>query len=139
MSHSQERVRIRFRGAVQGVGFRPFLHGLAALHGVSGFVLNDADGVLAEFEGTALDAFVATLNRERPPLARIDFMDVTRLQLERQHGFAIRQSEVGEDGNAQAGADAAPVAPASKSCSTPSAGFTCTHLSLARIAGHGSA
>jgi len=107
MNHSQERVRIRFRGAVQGVGFRPYLHGLAALHGVSGFVLNDADGVLAEFEGVALDAFITMLNRERPPLARIDAMDVTRLPLKRQHGFAIRESEGGTPGAAQAGADAA--------------------------------
>jgi hydrogenase maturation protein HypF len=106
MTPSQERVRIRFRGAVQGVGFRPFLHGLAVRHGISGFVLNDADGVLAEIEGTSLNAFMTTLSRERPPLARIDVMDITRLPLERQHGFAIRESEDGGDGSAQAGADA---------------------------------
>jgi hydrogenase maturation protein HypF len=107
MSTPQERIRIRFRGAVQGVGFRPFLHGLAARHGVSGFVLNDAEGVVAEIEGTALDAFMTTLNRERPLLARIDVMDVTRLPLEHQHGFAIRESEGGDGGSAQVGADAA--------------------------------
>ena len=49
-----ERLRIRVKGAVQGVGFRPFVHGLAVRCGVSGFVLNDADGVLTEIEGDDL-------------------------------------------------------------------------------------
>ena len=84
-----ERLRIRFRGTVQGVGFRPFLHGLAARHGLSGFVLNDQEGVLAEVEGMALDGFMDALQRQRPPLARIDGMDVTRVPLEGQPGFAI--------------------------------------------------
>jgi len=104
---SHERLRIRFRGAVQGVGFRPFLHGLAACHGLSGFVLNDADGVLAEIQGAAIDAFLAALQRERPPLARIDGMDITRLPLERQQGFAIRDSAGSGAGRARVAPDAA--------------------------------
>lgn len=47
------RKRFRIRGTVQGVGFRPFVFGLANELGLSGFVLNYGDGVLAEVEGLA--------------------------------------------------------------------------------------
>jgi hydrogenase maturation protein HypF len=87
-----ERLRIRVKGAVQGVGFRPFVHGLAVRCGLSGFVLNDADGVLAEVEGEALSAFLTALSQERPPLARIDTVDVTPLPRQGPQGFTIRQS-----------------------------------------------
>ena len=50
MTAQPERVRIRVRGAVQGVGFRPFVYSLATRHNMSGFVLNDSHGVLAEIE-----------------------------------------------------------------------------------------
>src|SRR3954447_7255402 len=46
-----ERTRLRIRGVVQGVGFRPFVHRLAERHGLAGFVFNDADGVVVEVEG----------------------------------------------------------------------------------------
>jgi hydrogenase maturation protein HypF len=87
-----DRLRIRVTGAVQGVGFRPFLYGLALRGGLSGFVLNDADGVLAEIEGGDLDGFLTALRRERPPLARIDTVDVTALPRQGRQGFTIRQS-----------------------------------------------
>ncbi len=45
------RLRVRVRGAVQGVGFRPFVHGLAHKFALGGFVRNDAHGVLLEVEG----------------------------------------------------------------------------------------
>ena len=38
------RVRARVTGVVQGVGFRPYVHGLATELGLSGFVLNDSLG-----------------------------------------------------------------------------------------------
>ncbi len=65
------RLRLRLRGAVQGVGFRPFAFGLAARFGLSGFVRNDAQGVLIEVEGAATAKFVAALREELPPLARL--------------------------------------------------------------------
>ena len=46
-----ERRRLRITGVVQGVGFRPFVHGLASRHELGGFVLNDGSGVLVEAEG----------------------------------------------------------------------------------------
>lgn len=101
------RLRIRLRGTVQGVGFRPFVKTLAARHGLSGFVLNDSNGVLAEIEGAATAPFLIALQNERPPLARIDGMDIAHLQLERQPGFEIRESSGQSPGRAQIGPDAA--------------------------------
>jgi len=104
---SHERLRVRFRGAVQGVGFRPFLHRMAALHGISGFVLNDPDGVLAEIEGSRLSHFLEAVRLEQPPLARIDAMEVTQLRPECQPGFVIRESAGPSTGAARIGPDAA--------------------------------
>ena len=87
-----ERLRIRVRGAVQGVGFRPFVYGLAERYGLSGFVLNDQDGVLTEIEGDSSDMFLSALRRESPTLARIDKIAVTRVPALGQPGFAIRES-----------------------------------------------
>jgi hydrogenase maturation protein HypF len=87
-----ERLRIRVTGAVQGVGFRPFVHALAARHALSGFVLNDQGGVIAEVEGGGLDDFVAALAAAPPPLARIDRVEVTPVPRRGEGGFAIRPS-----------------------------------------------
>jgi len=68
------RLRVRVEGVVQGVGFRPFVHGLATAGGLSGLVGNDTAGVFIEIEGTPgeLDRFLAALEGEAPPLAVID-------------------------------------------------------------------
>ena len=70
---SPERIRLRIRvaGIVQGVGFRPFVHGLASGLGLSGFVGNDESGVLIEAEGDpeAVRKLVAELEHNPPPLA----------------------------------------------------------------------
>jgi len=68
------RTAIRVEGIVQGVGFRPFVYTLAASLGLGGFVGNDADGVFIEVEGPPDDVkeFLAALERDAPPLARIE-------------------------------------------------------------------
>ena len=45
------RVRFEVRGAVQGVGFRPFVWRLAHALSLSGWVRNDITGVFIELEG----------------------------------------------------------------------------------------
>ena len=67
------RRRIRVRGIVQGVGFRPTVYRLATERGLGGWVLNDAEGVLIELEGPAsrIDDFLASLRDHPPPLAEI--------------------------------------------------------------------
>jgi hydrogenase maturation protein HypF len=71
---SIEGRRIKVRGLVQGVGFRPHVWRLAGEHGLSGHVLNDGGGVTAEAWGGrgALDDFIRRLRDDAPPLARID-------------------------------------------------------------------
>ena len=90
-----KRLRLRVRGTVQGVGFRPYVHGLAFRLGLSGFVLNDGDGVVLEIEGQGTDQFVHTLWDDAPPLARIDSIDVSDLPVTGQYGFTIRPSAEG--------------------------------------------
>jgi hydrogenase maturation protein HypF len=106
-SARHERLRVRVRGAVQGVGFRPFVHGLAARYQLSGFVLNDREGILAEVEGAGARSFLAALYEQAPPLARIDGVEVTCLPGEGQTGFSIRASASGGAGRTAIVPDAA--------------------------------
>ena len=73
-SADRSRRAIAVSGVVQGVGFRPFVFGLASRLGLRGFVRNGMTGVHIEVEGDAfaLDEFVAVLRSRPPPLARID-------------------------------------------------------------------
>ncbi|MEM9826301.1 MAG: carbamoyltransferase HypF [Planctomycetota bacterium] len=68
-----QRWRIRVRGMVQGVGFRPFVWRLARELDLAGWVLNDADGVLIEAEGdeSRLGEFYSRLITEAPAISHI--------------------------------------------------------------------
>lgn len=71
--------RIRIRGIVQGVGFRPTVWRIAQELGITGSVQNDGAGVLieAQAEVSTLEQFIARIQAEQPPLAQI-----TRLERE---------------------------------------------------------
>ena len=71
------RRRVRVRGTVQGVGFRPFVYRLATELALDGSVLNDADGVLVDVQGPAdvVGEFVARLETDAPALARVASVD----------------------------------------------------------------
>ncbi len=91
--------RIHVQGIVQGVGFRPFVYGLAVRHGLSGWVLNNSAGVEIEVFGppSALAAFAHALEAEKPPLAVIDRVTVQEIPAPPPDGdpapvFAIRHS-----------------------------------------------
>ncbi|HEX7581752.1 MAG TPA: carbamoyltransferase HypF, partial [Gaiellaceae bacterium] len=90
----RERHGFRVRGVVQGVGFRPFVYGLAARHGLGGFVLNDGEGVVIEAEGdsASLRAFATSLFSDAPPLARVEAVTVKSLDLRGDERFAIAAS-----------------------------------------------
>jgi hydrogenase maturation protein HypF len=89
-----ERRRFRVAGVVQGVGFRPFVYGLAIRHGLGGFVLNDGSGVVVEAEGepTALDAFAAAIGAEAPSLARVDSVVAESVVTSGEAAFRIETS-----------------------------------------------
>ncbi len=90
-----KRLKMEIRGAVQGVGFRPFVYRLATGLGLSGWVLNDIRGVFLEVEGDLerLSAFRERLRVETPPRARIRGLDESWLDPIGYEGFQIRESE----------------------------------------------
>ncbi|MEA2008938.1 MAG: carbamoyltransferase HypF [Chloroflexota bacterium] len=70
-------LRIHINGIVQGVGFRPFVYGLAISLELAGWVRNTSAGVDIEVEGdeTQLRAFSRALSEDAPPLAQIDSLE----------------------------------------------------------------
>ena len=84
--------RIRVRGQVQGVGFRPFVWQLAARMGLSGDVSNDAEGVLIHASGGRLDAFERALADEAPALAVVDAVESVAAEITDRADFVITAS-----------------------------------------------
>src|SRR6516165_6687998 len=97
-----ERLKVIVRGAVQGVGFRPFVFRLASELNLKGWVSNSSQGVCAELEGprTALDAFSMRLRKEKPPRAIIQSLESCFLDTIGYRGFEIRESEIAGDKSA---------------------------------------
>jgi hydrogenase maturation protein HypF len=91
------RTAVRVEGIVQGVGFRPFVYSLATGLGLGGLVGNDSDGVFAEVEGppAAVEAFLHSLARDAPPLARIERITTTAMRPDGTASFSIAPSEAG--------------------------------------------
>jgi hydrogenase maturation protein HypF len=89
------RTAVRVEGVVQGVGFRPFVYGLATGLGLTGLVGNDVDGVFAEVEGpdAAVSEFLERLERDAPPLARIERVSTTAMAPRQEASFVIAPSE----------------------------------------------
>ncbi len=87
--------RIRVRGVVQGVGFRPTVWHLGRQHGLTGQVLNDGEGVLIDVWGATsqLDEFVTALDKQSPPLARIDSIEQQALDTSPATDFLIVESQ----------------------------------------------
>ncbi|WP_394691192.1 carbamoyltransferase HypF [Hoeflea sp.] len=100
------RLKLRVRGVVQGVGFRPFVFALARRMGLTGFVLNDREGVLIEVEGTEAADFGALLRAQAPPLAQIDTVETGDMPLADSTEFLIADS-VGGKAATRIGPDAA--------------------------------
>jgi hydrogenase maturation protein HypF len=102
-----ERRRLRVRGLVQGVGFRPHVFRCAQRFGIRGFVANGPEGVLIEAEGENLEAFIAALRGEAPPLARIDSLIESPLDPLGDDAFGIAQTTAGAAAGAAIPADTA--------------------------------
>jgi hydrogenase maturation protein HypF len=89
------RIRINVFGAVQGVGFRPFVCRLARELGLTGQVSNNPSGAMVEVEGeeVALAEFAARLERDRPQACLILAKETTRLDPAGYTSFEIVPSE----------------------------------------------
>lgn len=90
----RSRYQLLIHGAVQGVGFRPFLFSLSRQLSVTGWVANIPEGVVAEIEGPPelLERFLSRMHSERPRLASIHSCEVTVLDSSGFTDFEIRES-----------------------------------------------
>jgi hydrogenase maturation protein HypF len=107
----RRRVRVRVEGRVQGVGFRPFVYGLATELRLGGSVRNDGSGVQLEVEGEprAVERFLERLAAEAPPLAVVARIRSVESPPAGGSGFEILTS-------AEGGGRGAPVAPDAATC-----------------------
>ena len=104
---------MRVRGTVQGVGFRPFVYRRAVALGLSGFVGNDADGVLLEVEGRSedVDALVDCLRDEPPPLALVEAVEAVGVPPRGDTGFTVAATAAGDVTDVHVSTDIAPCEP----------------------------
>jgi len=89
------RLKVTVRGAVQGVGFRPFVYRLAIELDLTGWVTNSPQGVFLEVEGgrDALQEFLIRLRAEQPPRSFIQSLEASWLDPVGHAGFEIRHSQ----------------------------------------------
>ena len=93
------RLHITIKGAVQGIGFRPFVLRLAKELSLNGYVLNNSGGVLIEVEGeqNKLEAFLFRIEKEKPALSIITSFEHSFLDPLGHKRFKIEKSETHED------------------------------------------
>jgi hydrogenase maturation protein HypF len=89
------RLRVEIHGAVQGVGFRPFIYRLATDLALTGWVINDSQGVFIEVEGleVVLQRFLERLPAEIPPRAIVQSIESAWLEPIGLERFEIRHSD----------------------------------------------
>jgi hydrogenase maturation protein HypF len=96
------RIKISIKGAVQGVGFRPFIYKLANSLNLKGYVLNTPQGVIIEAEGenNLLDEFAKRIESEKPPISLIQNISIEKLPLNNFKDFQIKKSDLSGSPNA---------------------------------------
>lgn len=90
-----QRLRITSRGAVQGVGFRPFVYRLATEMALTGWVRNSSAGLVVEVEGApdALRRFEQRVEAERPKAAVVTVREVEWIPAQGSRKFEIHHSD----------------------------------------------
>ena len=88
------RLLMLIQGAVQGIGFRPFVYRLAVDLGLCGYVANASHGVTIEVEGpqALLTTFMQRLKEECPAQAVIHDIQCSHQTVEHDTSFVIRDS-----------------------------------------------
>ncbi len=109
MRVSRRAVAVRVEGIVQGVGFRPFVYGLATRLGLAGVVGNDERGVFIEVEGGSapVEEFLAALAGDPPPLAVIERISTRPAAVTGRGTFVIAPSTACGDRRALVSPDVA--------------------------------
>jgi hydrogenase maturation protein HypF len=97
MKNQNQRKQIVVKGLVQGIGFRPFVYRIAKRNRISGWVLNNVNGVKIQAEGkkTDLDNFVFQLKHNAPSLSRIDSAQTKPIPPINSTDFIIKKSSGG--------------------------------------------
>ena len=93
--------KIKITGVVQGVGFRPFVYGLATQLDLHGWVRNTAGGVEIFVDGkkSEVENFIHRLPIEAPPLAKINSIIVKAETAKQKYTtFDIRHSKNSSNG-----------------------------------------
>lgn len=103
------RRRLEITGAVQGVGFRPYVYREARKRALKGWVLNDTNGVVVEVEGSPVAVKEFLLELEECPLrlACINEIRCTALAPAHDETFMIRKSAAEGQGVSRIPADVA--------------------------------
>lgn len=97
---TREALDLKISGVVQGVGFRPFVYREAKKRDITGWVLNDVEGVRVHAEGETLplDRFVLALSEEAPAAAQISEIEIAEVPVQGLDAFEIRFSDAAEQG-----------------------------------------
>lgn len=87
-------VKVIVKGRVQGVGFRPFIFGIAKKYDIVGTVQNNMDGVriFAEGKKENVEAFIQEIKENPPRLSRIDEVSVEPTERKGFSTFEIIES-----------------------------------------------
>ena len=87
--------KIRVKGLVQGVGFRPFIYKLALEHKIKGWVENRNDGVYIHAEADMPDCikFIEEIKLKAPIASNIQEINVNESNLIGFSEFSIRESK----------------------------------------------
>ncbi|MBS4034645.1 MAG: carbamoyltransferase HypF [Ignavibacterium sp.] len=91
----KQRFKILIQGAVQGVGFRPFIYKLACELNLNGIIANNVNGVSIDVEGDEglLNEFISRIKFDKPRHSVINSINKTKLELNGYDDFKIIESE----------------------------------------------
>ena len=91
----KQRFQILIQGAVQGVGFRPFIYKLADELNLKGIISNTVKGVHIDIEGDELllNEFVKRIKTDKPKLSHITAFEIIRLEVNNYDDFKIIGSD----------------------------------------------
>lgn len=95
MTNGTVRAKIMIRGAVQGVGFRPFIFRLAKELKINGSVQNSSTGLFIEAESdrNTIDLFLSRIPLDKPQHSFIYSTETTFLDPIGYSGFTIQESD----------------------------------------------